>query len=497
MRNTTLIVLLFLVLTPPFTKLHAQTQITSCSSQFSDKGGFDSNYLNNENSDWLICPDDSTQFLVVTFTHVNIEVANNQGVDSTGCYDVLYIYDGMDNSAPLMGSFCGEESGTGENSFVEGHTLKIGDTFKPTNSDGCFYFRFESDQSKNLSGWHAEVTCCTPSLENGMTDGIDVPYQTNNGEIISLEIDNSCTRNGNLSLFTEFEPSGNSCYTKGLTYENQSFYAFKSNPFGGFVELAIDSIDSVGIMEMVVYGPVVIDSVGNYTGGVINDCVTGEDPWSLFFNAGPDQLYILGVASELSGRISVTTLPTTIGLGGVLPVKLLDYRLETKEETVQLEWSTSQEINNDRFEIYRSYDGKTFEMIGTEKAGANPQIINHYTHSDQPKSNGHIYYYVKQIDLNGTTTDFKILRATFNHRNVDFASYPNPSEGGAFSIQIDKKILESSDATIQLYNQMGKLVVERRLNGETNFDFQDISSGMYTIRIIAGSSIITHQHLIH
>jgi len=369
MRITTLIVLLLVVLTTPFTKLHAQTQITSCNTLFTDSGN-EFNYLNNSNDEWLMCPDDSTQYLELTFTHVNIETANNSGVDSSGCYDLLYIYDGKDATAPLIGSYCGEESGTGRSSFIEGHTLNIGDSFRPKNPDGCFYIRFESDQSKNLSGWIADVTCCTPSLSNGLTDGIDTPVPTNTGNIFDLIIDNSCTRYGNLGLFTEFQPSGDACYTEGLTHKNQSFFAFTSNNNGGFIEFQIDSLDSVGEIEMVVFGPLTIDTLGNYVGGFINDCVKGTDPTTLFFNAGPEQLYILGVATEYLGSTIFETLPNTVGLSMVLPVRLTDYSITKKGHSVELNWTTNNEQNNDRFEVYRSTDGVHFEYIGTRKAAA-------------------------------------------------------------------------------------------------------------------------------
>lgn len=496
MSNTTLIVLLFLVLTTPFTNLHAQTQITSCNTQFTDTGGLASNYLNNDNSEWLICPDDSTQYLSLTFTHVNIETADNEGLDSTGCYDVLYIYDGKDDTAPLVGSFCGEESGTGKSSFIDGHTLSIGDSFRPKNSEGCFYIRFLSDQSKNLSGWEADVTCCIPSLDKGLTDGIDIPIPNNNGNILDLVIDNSCTRFGTLDLFTEFEPSGEECFTKGLSFENQAFYAFTANSSGGFVELEIDSIDSVGIMEMVVFGPVTVDSLGNYIGGVMYDCVTGEDPWSLFFNAGPNKMYILGVATELPGKTQVSTLPFTVGLGGVLPVEMIEYNIRKKDQSIKLSWTTSKEINNDKFEIYRSFDGIKYDAIGTVEAADNRNEENTYIFPDTPNASGHIYYYVRQIDLDGKYTDYTILSTYLSNSVGDFTTFPNPSNSGKFSLNIDEEML-SPNAHFQMYDHLGKIVVNKKLNGTTSFDFQNLTPGLYIIKIISGSNIMTNQHLVY
>jgi hypothetical protein len=476
--------------------LHAQTQINSCNIQFTDNGGVASNYLNNENTDWLICPDDDSQFLTLTFTHIDIEVADNPGTYGTGCHDVLYIYDGKNNMAPLIGSFCGEDSGSGKSSFIKDNTLHVDDYFRPKNAEGCFYIQFISDQTNTLSGWEAEITCCTPTLDNGLTDGIDAPIANNYGNTFDLIIDNSCTRLGTLDNFTSFESSEGSCMTKGLTFENQAFYAFTSNSNGGFVEFEIDAIDSVGIIEMIVFGPVTQDTAGNYIGGVINDCVTGKDPVSLFFNAGPNQTYILGLATEMAGRTNFVTLPLTVGLGAVLPVIMTNYRISTKEDEITLTWSTSYEVNNDRFEIYRSFNGRQFEKIGITKAGEYSYSGDTYTFVDRPNTSGSIYYYISQIDLDENATDYAILKATLSKSKQAFSTFPNPSYDGRFSIILDPEILES-EARIELFDALGKQVISEKLDNTTTFNFQDLKSGIYTIRIIGGATMLTHQHMIY
>ncbi len=470
----------------------AQTQITSCSTQFIDIGGGSANYLDNENSEWLICPDTLSEYLELEFTHVNIEAANNQGVDSTGCKDVLSIYDGMDDNAPLVGSFCGEESGTGKEAFIEGHTLRIGDKFKPTNNTGCFYIKFQSDNTESLSGWYANVTCCAPTLENAITDGIDLPIAINGGNYFNIEIDNSCVRKGNLGMFTEFSSSGSSCNYTGLTQPNKSFYAFESNGTGGYVELLVEPVDNVGIIEMLVYGPVTLDS-DSYTGGVVNDCVTGETPSSLFFNAGPNQTYILAVVTELQGRTLINTLPLTVGLGGVLPVTIEQYTIKKENEKARISWRTSSEINNDGFEIYRSLDGKAFSKIGWVDSQSSYNEGNSYSFTDTPNRTGVVYYYIKQLDLNGLSEDFDVLKVNFeNNRNV--FSYPNPSQG---YITITTGITSTDQSSIlKIYNQIGQLKLNSHITNNGSIDLSSYKSGIYTIQIINENNINTHQHII-
>ncbi len=492
MRHTFKFMMLFVTIISTLTSLNAQTLITSCNAEFVDIGGEVENYLNDENSEWIICPDTLSEYLEIEFTHVDIETAFDQGLDSTGCHDVLYIYDGLDDSAPLVGSFCGEESGSGDKSFIDGHTLNVGDKFKPTNNTGCFFVRFQSDNAKRLTGWRAEVTCCAPTLSNGVTDGVDLPMPLNGGDFFNLEIDNNCTRNSKLEDFTDFESVGNSCYSGGLTQPNQSFYAFNSNLTGGFVELLAEPIDSVGVIEILVFGPVQLDSA-SYSGGVINDCVVGETPWSLFFNAGPNQTYILAVATELKGRTAVNTLGSSEGLGGLLPIRLENYGIKKSNDNAVISWSTSRETNNEEFAIFRSMDSKKFDKIGTVKSKSINESGAEYVFSDEEKIAGTIYYYVQQIDKDGSTTDFDILTISRNS-NRSLSSYPNPSNG-VFTIDHGNHN-ENEQNTVKIYNQLGQLKYNNIVSNHTVIDLSNLESGIYTIQSITNGNIQSRQHII-
>ena len=492
MRNTVKYTMIVVTLLITYTSATAQTLITSCNTDFMDIGGDSENYLNNENSEWLICPDTISEYLEIHFTHVNIETAFDSGIDSTGCHDLLYIYDGMDDTAPLVGAFCGEESGSGDDSFIEGHTLRVGDTFKPANSDGCFFIRFESDNAKRLTGWNAEVTCCTPTLRQGVTDGVDLPMAQNGGDFFNLEIDNSCVRQSKLEDFTSFEPSGSSCYTGGLTQPNKSFYAFQSNLTGGFVELLAEPVDSVGIIEMLVFGPVQLDSA-SYSNGVINDCVEGENPWSLFFNAGPDQTYILAVATELQGRTAINALSSSQGLGGLLPIRMETYDIKKEEDNAILSWTTSREVNNEYFEIYRSSDAKKFDKIGTVNTKSINESGAEYSFYDNTKLRGTVYYYVRQIDKDGSTTDFDIL-SVHNSIENNVSIYPNPSNG-VFTIDQGDDI-SNSESTILIFNQLGQLKYQNTIGIQETIDLSNLEAGIYTIQRINEGNVQSHQHII-
>ncbi|OFX17846.1 MAG: hypothetical protein A2033_05465, partial [Bacteroidetes bacterium GWA2_31_9] len=105
------------------------TTLTSATGTFSDGSGL-SDYLENSNCKWLIQPANATS-ITLTFTEFNTE--NN--------YDFVYVYDGADTTATLLGTFTG---------------TTIPDTL--ISSGGSMLVKFSSDADINAPGWSADYT---------------------------------------------------------------------------------------------------------------------------------------------------------------------------------------------------------------------------------------------------------------------------------------------------------------------------------------------------
>ncbi|MEO1433950.1 MAG: CUB domain-containing protein, partial [Bacteroidota bacterium] len=138
------------------------TTAPGCGSGFTDSGGTTGGYQNSEDITTTICPDVPGELVSVVFTYVDIETTTIGGSNGTGCWDFLEIYDGADTNAPLVGSFCGEESGDGGVPVDPISLLSVGDVFTSSDASGCLTFRFVSDTSVPETGWEASVTCAPP-----------------------------------------------------------------------------------------------------------------------------------------------------------------------------------------------------------------------------------------------------------------------------------------------------------------------------------------------
>lgn len=106
------------------------TSITATSGNFYDTGGPTGNYQDDERELWLFQPT-SAQSVTLNFTAFDLEVD----------YDFLFIYDGADVNAPLIGKYTGTNSpGT------------------VTSSSGSIVVEFRSDCGTTSPGWEVNYT---------------------------------------------------------------------------------------------------------------------------------------------------------------------------------------------------------------------------------------------------------------------------------------------------------------------------------------------------
>ncbi|MEZ5039327.1 MAG: SdrD B-like domain-containing protein [Saprospiraceae bacterium] len=110
---------------------------------FFDSGGSGGDYGDNENYSATFCADNGGQ-IQFTFTTFQLEDDN---------YDHLFIYDGTNASASLIGDYSGASPGT------------------VTSTNGCLHFVFDSDLSNifggNYDGWEASISCTAPPGPTG------------------------------------------------------------------------------------------------------------------------------------------------------------------------------------------------------------------------------------------------------------------------------------------------------------------------------------------
>lgn len=89
-----------------------------------------------------------------------------------------------------------------------------------------------------------------------------------------------------------------------------------------------------------------------------------------------------------------------------LPVQLISFTGKCNKENIELEWVTVSELNNDRFEIYKSYDGINYEWYTQAPGHGTTSQIFTYSTEDKDTSFRAIYYKLVQIDYDGKITNY-------------------------------------------------------------------------------------------
>lgn len=158
-----------------------------------------------------------------------------------------------------------------------------------------------------------------------------------------------------------------------------------------------------------------------------------------------------------------------------LPVTFVDFTAEKEGQNVQLNWSVTNEINNDHYEVEQSTGNGEFVKIGTIKT-ASGSGINSYKFLDKnPALNKTNFYRIKQVDRDGKFSFSPIRLVKFSENNILTVS-PNPATNfiRIYSTQ--------SPVNINVFDNNGKKLITQRLsNGSTQIDISRWSKGIYTV----------------
>jgi hypothetical protein len=157
--------------------------------------------------------------------------------------------------------------------------------------------------------------------------------------------------------------------------------------------------------------------------------------------------------------------------------------------SVKLFWTTVFELNNDYFFIFR--DGKNVGKI----IGRNKPFSYEFTDSKVPV--GVHNYFLRQVDMNGNFTDYKLNGDVIINAPKDYniSAFPNPFNS---MVKISYNVPGLSKLKIELFDISGKKIMtvlnkEYTPGGfyETIINADNLSSGTYFCRIESDSYIKT------
>ena len=186
--------------------------------------------------------------------------------------------------------------------------------------------------------------------------------------------------------------------------------------------------------------------------------------------------------AEGSTMTRLVNLVATVDVS--LRVSLVNFQAKRKDATtVALSWETADEVNNDHFEIQRTYSPgnpfTTIAKVATKANKGNSVLQLKYDATDENDYKGVSYYRLVQKDIDGKSTLSEIRTVTGSDALPQVKLWPVPSKG-TFSLLFTNA---KHATTVRIYNIDGKVVgKETTLQSGVVSSFSITTSGTYFIK---------------
>lgn len=172
--------------------------------------------------------------------------------------------------------------------------------------------------------------------------------------------------------------------------------------------------------------------------------------------------------------------------GAVLPVEWVSFESVLNGRTVNLNWTTATEENNNFFTIERSTDGINFTEIATVQGSGTSETMHNYSFTDESPMSGNNYYRLRQTDFNGQFSFSQIVQAYISSSSFSLENmYPNPAINELnFSINNTNNHL----ITLTIMDMFGNIVSRQKADTGAGFyhinvDISGLSAGVYFVKI--------------
>ncbi|MGN6494734.1 MAG: T9SS type A sorting domain-containing protein [Agriterribacter sp.] len=168
-----------------------------------------------------------------------------------------------------------------------------------------------------------------------------------------------------------------------------------------------------------------------------------------------------------------------------IPAVLVNFSAFIQNDTVSIQWSSLGEAGDEYFEVQRSANARTWEIIAYVK-GKGSESENSYQQADITPVHGQSFYRLRQVNANGTSRYSKTVAVYYSEAYRSCRVSPG-STGSNFVI----KNRSLTHREMELYNESGHRVIFKSSTKEddTQIDLQRMPKGVYTLRINRGIAI--------
>ncbi len=169
-----------------------------------------------------------------------------------------------------------------------------------------------------------------------------------------------------------------------------------------------------------------------------------------------------------------------IGPASPTPLSLINFEAAHNNSSVDLNWTTVDEVNVKEFEVQKSTDGSKFETFST--ISAKNKLRNSYETIDMNVLHD-TYYRLKMID-NDETFTYSQIQKVILPETANLIIYPNPATDAITISGVRMNALQGA----KIYSINGSLMTKLKLTSPT-LDISSYPIGVYYIKLQTGQQI--------
>ncbi|MBB3695917.1 T9SS type A sorting domain-containing protein [Flammeovirga yaeyamensis] len=188
---------------------------------------------------------------------------------------------------------------------------------------------------------------------------------------------------------------------------------------------------------------------------------------------------------------------------GDLPVELIFFNgIKNEDQTITLNWATATEINNEKFDVYRSVDKIKWEKIGTvtsQAGNSNYRIDYNFIDTDPSTKN---FYKLVQVDYDGSSETFGPIQVISENTGLlTVEVFPNPLANQQKGQLYIKGMSINTPTQVSIYTKYGKLIDTFTITEQNQTSYiqpleYNLPSGMYFLRVVNGVEVANAKLLL-
>ncbi|MEO6637731.1 MAG: T9SS type A sorting domain-containing protein [Ginsengibacter sp.] len=183
--------------------------------------------------------------------------------------------------------------------------------------------------------------------------------------------------------------------------------------------------------------------------------------------------------------------------GGVTPVTFLKIGARQRGSGIAIDFSTSQELNSDHFDIEKSVDGNSnWVTVSSLKGTGNSSVLRSYSAYDAKPFYGTNFYRIKQVDKDGKFKYSSTVNVKINASKTGVTVLANPFHN---NLTVDFLSSKNEVINVRLVDIAGKQVAKESWtinSGSTRKDLSNVSAlqqGMYILSVTNASGEILYN----